>query len=88
MVRRNKLHWPEGETRIWKPIQALLETISRRLGIERDLIAVTSANQKGPKVRAGFESGMLDSVCLTVSSHRLTRVLYSTLRTIPRVMLF
>lgn len=81
MVRRNALHWPEGETRIWKPTQALLEAVSRRLGIERDLIAVTSANQRGPKVRAGFESGMLDSVYLTVSSHRLTRVLYSTLRT-------
>lgn len=88
MVKRNELHWPKGEARIWKLIQALLETVSRRVGIEMDLIAVTSANQRGPKVRAGFESGMLDSVYLTVSSHHLTRVLFTTLHTTPKVVLF
>lgn len=87
-MRRNELHWPQGETRTWQPIQALLETISRRLGIEMDLIAVTSANQRGTKVRAGFESGMLDSVYLTVSSYHLPRVLFTTLHTTLRMVLF
>lgn len=77
MMRRN-------ESRSWKPIQALLETVSRRLGIEMGLIAVTSANQRGPSVRAGFESGMLDSVYLTVSSHQ---VLFATLHTTLRMVL-
>lgn len=77
-----------NETHTWKPIQALLETIRRRPGVEMDLIAVTSANQRGPKVRAGFESRMLDSVYLTVSSHYLPRVLFTNLHTTLRMMLF
>lgn len=79
---------PKRETHIWKSIQALLETVSRKLGIEMDLIAMTSVNQRGPKVRAGFVSGMLDSVYMTVSSHHLPRVLFTTLHTTLRMVLF